>query len=391
MRVSFIIPLDGLAGGIRVVAEYAQRLAARGHQVRVFSPPPQRETLRDSLRKTTRRMLCNDDTGESESHFAGTGVEVEFVEDLTTDSSLPDADVVVATWWKTAEWVRGYRDAAGTKIYLVQGHETFVGQPVERVQRTYRSPLHKVCVSNWLSRVMREQYGDSATIVIPNAVDSKRFCAPPREKRERATVGFTYSNTQCKAIDHTIEAVSLARGLIPELEVRAFGRTQPQRRHRRHIDQYEKTPRQSRLQQIYSSTDVWLFGSRSEGFGLPILEAMACRTPVIATPAGAAPEIINERVGILTRPADPADMAEAIGWMYRMSNAEWKEMSENALYRSRCWSWEEAADALELAFAAAASGCWHSAREQILAEGKGGPFAASRERRNLEALSQEVV
>jgi len=44
---------------------------------------------------------------------------------------------------------------------------------------------------------------------------------------------------------------------------------------------------------------------------LPILEAMACRTPVIGTPAGPAPELLGAGGGILVRPEDPADMAMA--------------------------------------------------------------------------------
>ena len=390
MRVSFIIPFDGVAGGIRVVAEYAQRLAERGHCARVFSPPPTRPEFGDRVRKVAQRVFCKPD-GEHESHFSGTGVEVEFVDDLSVDRDLPDADIVVATWWKTAEWVSGYRASAGKKIYLVQGHETFVGQPIEDVRRTYRSSLQKVCVSNWLARVMRQEYGDSDTIVIPNAADSTRFFAPPRGKRERFSVGFTYSAAPCKAIDHTIEAVSLARELIPDLEVRAFGRTRPARHHRRLIDCYEQAPRQSRLPEIYASSDVWLFGSRSEGFGLPILEAMACRTPVIATPAGAAPEIVNEQVGVLTRPADPADMAAAIAWIYRMSSADWKQMSDRAFQRSRSWSWEDAADVLELALGAAVSDRWRSASARIPTEGMNGPFAVSEDGAGIESITQEVI
>lgn len=39
---------------------------------------------------------------------------------------------------------------------------------------------------------------------------------------------------------------------------------------------------------------MWLFTSLEEGFGLPILEAMACGTPVVASRAGAAPDLIRD-------------------------------------------------------------------------------------------------
>jgi glycosyltransferase involved in cell wall biosynthesis len=47
---------------------------------------------------------------------------------------------------------------------------------------------------------------------------------------------------------------------------------------------------------VYADCDVWLFASFSEGFGLPIIEAMACRCPVVATRAGCAPDVIKEGV-----------------------------------------------------------------------------------------------
>ncbi|MGC8714943.1 MAG: glycosyltransferase [Leptodesmis sp.] len=54
------------------------------------------------------------------------------------------------------------------------------------------------------------------------------------------------------------------------------------------------------MRDYYSACDAWLFPSRYEAVGLPILEAMACRTPVIGTPAGIAPEMLSDGAGILS-------------------------------------------------------------------------------------------
>ena len=94
---------------------------------------------------------------------------------------------------------------------------------------------------------------------------------------------------------------------------------------------------------------MWLFSSRSEGFGLPLLEAMACRTPVIATPAGAAPEVCAGGGGILVPIDDPADMARAIERVAGLPEAAWREMSDKAHATASRYTWDDATDRFEAA------------------------------------------
>ncbi len=82
---------------------------------------------------------------------------------------------------------------------------------------------------------------------------------------------------------------------------------------------------------------------------MPVLEAMACRTPVIGTPAGAAPELIGEGGGILIPPGDAAAMAEAILKIARMDQAEWQKISEAAHATAQARTWEKAATLFEKA------------------------------------------
>jgi len=89
--------------------------------------------------------------------------------------------------------------------------------------------------------------------------------------------------------------------------------------------------------------------SRTEGFGLPILEAMACRTPVIATPVGAAPELIGPGGGRLVANEDPASMAEAIVDIARMPEFDWSAMSDCAYETATRYTWDDATEAFERA------------------------------------------
>ena len=112
-----------------------------------------------------------------------------------------------------------------------------------------------------------------------------------RGKSRVPTVGAgAYSGVACKACEVAREAFTIAAGRVPGLRLVSFGKSElpagmplpPARSStasRRRPASASSRPR----------CDAWLFSSRQEGFGLPILEAMAYRPPVIATPAVAAP------------------------------------------------------------------------------------------------------
>ncbi len=67
----------------------------------------------------------------------------------------------------------------------------------------------------------------------------------------------------------------------------------------------------SDLPALYSLVDVFVFPSKYEGFGLPILEAMACGTPTIAADTSSLPEVVGE-AGLLVSPHNPQELAQAI-------------------------------------------------------------------------------
>jgi glycosyltransferase involved in cell wall biosynthesis len=63
----------------------------------------------------------------------------------------------------------------------------------------------------------------------------------------------------------------------------------------------------------YNRAQLLVSPSLYEGFGLPAAEALACGTPVVATTAGALPEIVEEGVsGLLVPPGDAPPLANAI-------------------------------------------------------------------------------
>ncbi|MHC5002206.1 MAG: glycosyltransferase family 4 protein [Planctomycetota bacterium] len=358
MQITFILDHAGLSGGIRVVATYARMLQQRGHEVRIISRQyrggGRRDRARIWLRRVTRKL-----TGQEEpSHLNELDVERWLLPAAVVpdDDIVPDGDVVIATWWETAEWVAALSPSKGAKAFFVQGYEIHEGQPIDRVKATWRLPLRKIAVSQWLADLARDRYHDADVLLVPNAVDHEVFHAPPRGKQDRPTVGFMYSAMPCKGCDICLDAIDIAREHAPELDVVAFSANQT-------VPElplpdgctFTVAPPQDRIRSIYAGCDAWLFGSRSEGFGLPLLEAMACRTPVIATPAGAAPELLGEGGGVIVRPEDPTDMARAILRVIGLGDPAWRRLSDEAHRVASTHTWELAADRFEAALRAVVS------------------------------------
>ena len=70
-----------------------------------------------------------------------------------------------------------------------------------------------------------------------------------------------------------------------------------------------------------ASADALVHAGTRETFGLVILEAMACGRPVVAARAGAVPELVDERVGVLAEPENADSLAGAIATLYERDPA----------------------------------------------------------------------
>ena len=156
MRISFVSPLN-LSGGCLVVALYAQALRDRAHEV----------TICCSLKEALLRPR---------SHYDGRKLKIR--------PYVPDGDVVIATWWRTAKIVYGLPERKGAKAYFIQHHEVHEYLPADEARASYRLPLHKIVVAQWLKDVMQHGAGFwqvQITVAMGNAVDNDAMLLQPYE------------------------------------------------------------------------------------------------------------------------------------------------------------------------------------------------------------------
>jgi glycosyltransferase involved in cell wall biosynthesis len=337
-----------MSGGIKVIAIYARALTTAGHQVVLISPPPRELSMRQRIRALLADKRWPSSTDSPKSPLDGLEFDHRILNRwrAPTDADLPDADVVVATWWETAEWVNSLSDTKGIKVYFVQGHEVFDYLPVERCRGTYRMALKKIVVSKWLADVMQVEYGSSVFDIIPNSVDHTVFHSDRRGKQAFPTVGFLYNRAPNKAVDVALKVVATLRLRFPDLRVVAFGAEAPIRKiDLPHDIEFWLLPEQEEIRDLYARCDVWLSTSRSEGFNLTVMEAMACRTPVVATRTGWPAEAIEAgRNGFLVDVDDAEGMVAGVGAFLSLPDEDWRIVSDRAFATVANSSWELSAN-----------------------------------------------
>lgn len=95
------------------------------------------------------------------------------------------------------------------------------------------------------------------------------------------------------------------------------------------------------LPAIYSMSSLFLYPSLRESFGIPVLEAMRCGTPVVTSNTSSMPEVSGDGA-LFVDPARPQEIAEAIAKMMTDENLR-NEYVKKGFDRSAKFSWENMA------------------------------------------------
>ncbi|CAB3773039.1 glycosyltransferase family 4 protein [Paraburkholderia humisilvae] len=323
MKITFILPrLTAIpTGGGKIIYQYANALASVGHSVEVLHP---RTLFLWSLRKgLVLRLLalCVDCVRLLGGCFARReavvpwmtmhpAVRIRVVPALFA-CFVPDADVVVASLWRTAEYVRGYPASKGRKFYLVQHYETWSG-PAYRVDGTLKSTMCKIVISSWLGQLVKELSGDDAHQV-PNPVDHDEFFVTTSIAARSRVVSMLYSAHAWKGSADGISALEHARAVFPELRAIVFG-TSERPDSLPHWIKYMKNPKRRVLRDvIYNASSIYLCPSWSEGWGLPALEAMACGCAIVTADNGGIRDfVISGQNGFVVPPKAPRRLGTAL-------------------------------------------------------------------------------
>lgn len=353
MKITFVVPTLNLSGGLRVVSIYAELLAKKGHEVTVVTPNEKKPNLREKIKSVLSWKGYKFESGFNTSFFNNVSYKLIVLDKHrpVQAEDVPVGDVIIATFWYTAEWLRDFPDSKGKKVYFIQHYETHPWLPIERVKNTLRFDFTQIVVAEWIAKVLEQDFGKQGIHIVPNAVNHQVFHAPKRSLNSTVTFGMMFSIRAFKGSAIALSCFMKVKDIYPNIKLIAFGVEDKEEFFRYGVDaEYHQQPSQDKIREIYNRCDAWLFTSSFEGFGLPILEAMACRTPVIGTNCGAAPELLASNAGILIDVDKEQQLCDAMIQFCNMSADEWEDISHSAFIKASKYEWESSVSQIEKIF-----------------------------------------
>lgn len=238
----------------------------------------------------------------------------------------------------------------------------FSDRSVTLIRRSAKRARVVLTVSDFSRRALLERYGlpQDKVIVTPNAVDPDVFrpaAAEPAGFRERYGLDGPYLLSvgriePRKNLPRLIRAFSRARERLGG-RVRLVIAGQADFRSREVFEEAERQPEASvkflgpvpdrDLPSLYNLAEALAYPSLAEGFGIPVLEALSCGTPVLASPRGALPEVGGDAV-LWVEPEDEGAIADGIERILTDSGLR-KRLRAAGPRRAAGFDWNETAKA----------------------------------------------
>ncbi|MEP6742023.1 MAG: glycosyltransferase family 4 protein [bacterium] len=326
MRILQISSAQSLGGGERHLADLANNLVDRGHEVFVALRP--HSALKDELQRVPKGNLTTLSLRNS--------LDVKSARDLARLARKNNIQVIhahMARDYPLAAYAVGQNPTARL---IVTRHVLFALNRLHRI--TLRKAARIIAVSQAVAAQLRADkvVPPEKISVVLNGIDANRFVLA-REQFNRQEflrnwklltsarlVGTVGELTPLKGHEDFLRAAAQISKQLPDCHfiIAGIDHSQDGRNEaeiEKLIDALDLRQRVRRvkwlddLAQLYCALDVFVSASHTESFGLAIVEAMASRTPVVATETEGAREIIRPgQTGLLTPISNADELSAAI-------------------------------------------------------------------------------
>lgn len=335
MKVTFVLPGGGRSGGVKCTVKAANGLLQKGHSVRLLvnkNNPSIRSQLRN-LWLRSRYPHGNDWLDMLEG-------AVERFNNIEKCAFLDNEIVVAAGWWAGME-MRRLQHPNIIKVHYIHGvgfHDN------DKMRAVWGENVPKIAIASYLEEVMGKTCGQRIMAVIPNGIDTNEYY-PSIPEDQRNGVGTIFGIGYHKDPETILGVLKTLHKDCPSTPQRVFGSCRRPMEIAKEL--YRRLPSLEEIRDIYSQSLVWIMGSCSEGFGLPILEAMACGCAVVATDCGGPRDIIQDgENGFLVEVGNVQKIVERVKVLLENGGLRQRFVEKSRETVSK-FSWDSSVDKLE--------------------------------------------
>jgi glycosyltransferase involved in cell wall biosynthesis len=307
VRIAYVLPQPELNGGNKVIFQHVRLLQENGDEVTVLGEGPKPDWIE---------------------------IRAPWIDYAAAPPKLREQDLVVATYWTTLPLAR--RFGLGPLAHFCQGYEGGLVhlRPVLReIEDVYSWNLPTLTVTPYLGELLRERFGRESRTAPPplDPLFRPAWRLGPRKRPWIAIPGIF--EAEVKGIPVALAAVRRLRESGLPCRVLRFS-TWPLSEAERALlapDRYLCGVPPAEIARALRACDLLLFPSRpEEGFGLPLLEAMASKVPSIASRIPSTVYIADGAVPLVDAEGFAAAARELLS-----SRAAWRHARERGYEASR--------------------------------------------------------
>ncbi len=260
MRITYVLPFPELNGGNKVIFQHVNLLRQGGHELTVLAEGPKPDWI---------------------------GLDAAYVDTTLAAPRIPSQDLVIATYWTTIE--RARQLDLGPLAHFCQGYEgslVHLAPWLPRIESAYSLPLPTLTVAPHLGELLRERFGRESREAPPplDPLFRPAFRLRPRREPWIAIPGIFAA--EVKGVPTALEAVRRLREGGLACRILRFSVLPMDENELRLLepDRFLTGVSPSEIARELRQCDLLFLPSREgEGFGLPLLEAMASKVPAVAS------------------------------------------------------------------------------------------------------------
>jgi glycosyltransferase involved in cell wall biosynthesis len=331
--ITFVLSSINRSGGSRVTVDMGNLLIKRGYPVRIACPKP-KFVIKQQLRKLWLQFKGVDYEGWGRE-FVGKIAIYNHIDDL----SFVPGEIVIAVGTHAIEPVRNLRRTEIKKVRFCHG---FIAGKDDLMKQVWGGSMNTISVSATHVPYLEKFSGEKVLGVVPNGIKTDLYF---EEDIKRDGIGTIFNPHYNKAPEYTMKLLMKIRERWPDVPLYVFGKSR--RPSEIPSDCYWQYPSVECARSLYNRSKIWLMTSRTEGFGLPNLEAMACGAVMVSSDNIGSAEIIRHDENGYLIPVGDIDAYLPVIERILSDDNERKRIVANGRKTVAEFSWDNAVQKME--------------------------------------------